>query len=136
MRIEPKYSSFQKKRRKKVVRRIKNILPCRCRCWCRCQCRCRDADGEISKWPCFFTWGSSFYAIFWFYPPIYAKGLALRTAFYSSPPVAASVFSHFVTLLWRSNIYFFSTCFGRVVWYIKSRSRLFLNLLSIVKFPK
>ena len=53
----------------------------------------------------------------------------------SAPPVAASVFfkkSNQAALLWRTNNFFFST--HRLM--CKSRSRLFINLSSIVKFSK
>ena len=57
----------------------------------------------------------------------------------SAPPVAASVFflkkvllnSYFATLLWRT--IFFSS---RNIWCIQSRTRLFINLSSIVRFSK
>ena len=58
----------------------------------------------------------------------------------SALPAAASVFffkevlfnSYFATLLWRTKI--FSS--RLIVWCIKSRTRVFINLLSIVRFSK
>ena len=58
----------------------------------------------------------------------------------SAPPVAASVFflkkvllnSYFATLLWRT--IFFSS--RNIIWCIQSRTRLFINLSSIVRFSK
>ena len=44
--------------------------------------------------------------------------------------------NHFATLLWRANNFFFSTCVRHIVWCIKSRNRLFINLSSIVRFSK
>ena len=42
--------------------------------------------------------------------------------------------SHFATLLWRANIFFFSTRLRYIIWFIKRRTRLFINLSSIVGF--
>ena len=59
----------------------------------------------------------------------------LRTLFfYRTPPVTASAFflkskHYFETLLWRTNIF---SC-RHIVWCIKSRTRLFINLSSIVR---
>ena len=71
-----------------------------------------------------------------------------NTFFYRTPPVAASAllvaasvffqkkllnsYCYFATLLWRSN----SFSSRHIVWGIKSRTCLFINLSSIIRFSK